>query len=435
MRKSTARLLALLSLIGAVLLLRSPAALAQATPTSTAVSSPNPALTPTPTQLSATESEEHGDTNCLMCHFDPDFTGHPEDGSTVSLYIEPGVFYRSVHAEAGLECLACHVDQKGYPHQASGQVTCQDCHEDLDTTQDAQYRPISVELNYADKRSITLALNENCRACHEENFEESVDSAHVRVQVGGNRNAPVCVDCHGSHDITSPNEPRIKISQTCATCHLAVYSTYQASIHGTALETDSNPDVPACVDCHGVHNVRGPRDVDFHNDMIAVCGGCHADEDRMEKYEISTNVFDTYLDDFHGRTVNFFRNTDNNIPSNKATCFDCHGIHNIRPADDPSSTVYPHNLQATCQQCHADAGIAFPQAWLSHYVPTWEDTPALFAVNTIYSYMIPGVIGSFLVYIGLDARRRLSNHRRSSKQQYLELELGEERTESTDDKE
>jgi hypothetical protein len=340
-----------------------------------------------------------------------------------------------VHSEAGLECLACHADQKAYPHQASGQVTCQSCHEDLDTTQDAQYRPIRVELNYADKRALTLTLNENCRACHEENFEESVDSAHVRVQEGGNRYAPVCVDCHGSHDISPPDEPRIKISQTCASCHLAVYTTYQASIHGAALETDSNPDVPACVDCHGVHSIHGPRDVDFHNDMIAVCGGCHADEERMEKYDISTAVFDTYLDDFHGRTVNFFRNTSENTPSNKATCFDCHGIHNIRPADDPASSVYPENLQSTCQQCHADAGIAFPQAWLSHYIPTWEDTPALFAVNYVYSYMVPGLVGGFMVYIALDARRRLSHRRRTSRQPYLTLEIEEEIEEYLDEQE
>ena len=434
MPKFVARLLALFGLLAFALLMGSSMVFAQATPTSTMT--PTPDSTPTPNQTSMSEQEEHGDTNCLMCHFDPDFSGHLPDGDVASLYIEPGVFYRSVHAEAGLECLACHVDQKAYPHQASGQISCQDCHEDLDETENAQYRPISVELNYPDKRAITLTLNENCRPCHEENFEESVDSAHVRVQEGGNRYAPVCVDCHGSHDITPPDQPRTKISETCASCHQAVYTTYQASIHGAALEKESNPDVPTCVDCHGVHSVRGPRDPNFHNDMIAVCGGCHAEEERMEKYDISTNVFDTYLDDFHGRTVNFFRDTSDNAPSNKATCFDCHGIHNIRPADDPASTVYPDNLQGTCQQCHADAGITFPQAWLSHYIPTWEKTPALYGVNLVYSYAVPGLVGGFMLYIALDARRRFSHRRRPpASQQFIELDMEEDTKELSHDKE
>ncbi len=413
MPKLITKLFIFVALIALSLAARVPAVLAEATPT---------------------PPEEHGNTNCLMCHFDPDFSGHLPNGESVSLYVDPGVYYRSVHADAGLECLACHANQKAYPHQASGQVSCQTCHEDLDETQTAQYRPISVQLNYPDARAITLVLNENCRACHEDKFEESVDSAHVRVQAGGNRYAPVCVDCHGSHDIEPPDQPRAKISQTCASCHQAVYTTYRESVHGAALEEDSNPDVPTCVDCHGVHNVRGPRDARFHNDMIAVCGGCHADKNRMDKYGIATDVFQTYLDDFHGRTVNFFRREDDNMPSNKATCFDCHGIHNIRPPDDPLSTVYPDNLQHTCQQCHTDASITFPQAWLGHYAPSWEKTPVLYAVNVAYSYLVPGLIGGFLLYIALDARRRLLQRRRPS-QQFIELDMEEDTEEPSHDEE
>ncbi len=401
--KHLARIVIVLGLIGLSLALQVPEALAQMT-------------TPTP--------DLHGNANCLMCHSDPSFTGNLPGGETISLYVDPGQYYRSVHADAGLECLACHVGQKAYPHAASAQVSCSACHQSLEDVQNTAYRPLSVALDYPDARAVTLTFNESCRACHADKFEESVDSAHVRVQAGGNRYAPVCVDCHGSHDITPPDQPRARISQTCATCHLAVYSTYRASVHGAALEEESNPDVPTCVDCHGVHNVRGPRDPGFRNDMIAVCGGCHADEERMAKYGISTAVFQTYLEDFHGRTVNFFRRKADNIPSNKATCFDCHGIHNIRSPDDPHSTVYPENLQHTCQQCHADANITFPEAWLGHYIPTWEKTPLLYAVNVAYSYLVPITVGGFLLYIGLDARRRLAQRRRPE-QKFIELEIEE----------
>ncbi len=371
----------------------------------------------------------HGNANCLMCHTDPVFTGNLPSGETVSLYIDPGEYYRSVHAEAGLECLACHTGQKEYPH-GEAQVSCMRCHSDpAAASEQAEYKPLSVQLDYPDARELTLVFNAECRRCHEEQFAEAVDSAHSRVLEGGNRFAPVCVDCHGSHNITSPNQPRSKVSETCASCHLSVYTTYRSSVHGAALD-EGNPDVPSCVECHGVHSVSGPREPEFRDQMIAVCGGCHADEERMSKYGISTAVFDTYLDDFHGRTVNFFRQQNPNQPSNKATCFDCHGIHNIRRPEDERSTVYPANLQGTCQQCHEDASITFPQAWLGHYVPSWERTPVLYAVNVAYQVLIPVVLGGCIGYIALDAGRRLRQRRKqfvaTSEEDYYEEGNGDD---------
>jgi len=354
------------------------------------------------------------DENCLMCHADPDFKGTFQDGDLTSLYVEGGEYEQSVHEPAGLNCVACHTDLSRYPHHDQEQVTCMSCHPEEGGQSDTEYATLRVQLSFADRREMTLAINEECRSCHEHEFEVAVDSAHVRVFEGGNRDAPICVDCHGSHEISKPEEPRAKISIICGECHRAVYSTYRSSIHGAALDAESNPDVPTCVECHGVHSVRGPRDSSFRNDSITTCGGCHSDEALMEKYDISTNVFQTYVDDFHGRTVDLFRYQGGG-ESNKAVCFDCHGIHNIRKADDPLSTIYPDNLQHTCQQCHSDATVKFPDAWLSHYAPTWKDTPALFIVNWIYRILIPLTIGSFLVYIGLDA----SKHWRDKRQVLL----------------
>ena len=33
-------------------------------------------------------------------------------------------------------------------------------------------------------------------------------------------------------------------------------------------------------------------------------------------------------------------------------CYDCHGIHNVRPPDDTLSTVYKENIPSTCGKCH-----------------------------------------------------------------------------------
>lgn len=353
------------------------------------------------------------DENCLMCHSDPDFKGAFQDGELISLYVDKGEYEQSIHGPAGLNCVACHTDISRYPHHVEEQVTCTTCHPLEGGQPDTDYVTLRVQLSFADRREMTLAINEECRSCHEHEFEVAVDSAHVRVFEGGNRYAPICVDCHGSHAITNPEEPRPKISHICGECHKAVYSTYRTSVHGTALETESNPDVPSCVECHGVHSVRGPRATEFRNDSIVICGGCHGDKDLMTKYGISTAVFETYLDDFHGRTVNFFRRESASSQSNKAVCFDCHGIHNIRGAGDPLATIYPANLQHTCQQCHEDASIRFPDAWLSHYAPTLEETPALYVVNWAYRVLISVTLGGMLLYIGLDWNKGWRDRRKA----------------------
>ncbi len=364
--------------------------------------------------------EEHRssrDADCLMCHSDHDFKGTLKNGELISLYVDRGEYGQSVHSAAGLECLACHTDISQYPHREEEQLTCVSCHPAKGGTVAAKETTLRVRLIYENRRELALSVNEACRSCHEEEFLVAEDSAHVRMMEGGNLDAPTCIDCHGSHGITEAGQPRDNISHMCGNCHKAVYSTYRTSVHGAALDEESNPDVPTCTDCHGVHSVRGPRDSAFRNDSITICGGCHANDDLMGRYNISTAVFQTYLDDFHGRTVDLFRRQGTRTPSDKAVCYDCHGIHNIRKPDDPLSTIYPDNLQHTCQQCHTEASIRFPQAWVSHYIPSWENTPALYAVNMAYKFgLIPLTMGFFLLYIGLDVRKRWSDKRKKMRQ-------------------
>ena len=74
----------------------------------------------------------------------------------------------------------------------------------------------------------------------------------------GNRQAALCVDCHGSHAIGRPGEPRTRVSDTCSNCHKKVFDVYGGSVHGKAV-TQGNPDVPVCTDCHRAHDVADPR--------------------------------------------------------------------------------------------------------------------------------------------------------------------------------
>jgi hypothetical protein len=371
----------------------------------------------------ANETRTGHDMDCLLCHADPEFQGIFENGESISLYVDQHGYEQSIHGPAGLECIACHTELASYPHHSEVQVGCRDCHGQGGAEAGTPDMPPRVKLPFARPREMTLAINDTCRSCHEQEFNVAEDSAHVEVLKGGNPDAPICVDCHGSHEIASTAQSRTQVSHMCGECHRAVYSTYRTSIHGAALDAESNPDVPTCTDCHGVHNVRGPHDTSFRNDSITICGDCHSNEEMMQKYGLSTAVFETYLDDFHGRTVDLFRRGRSELPSNKAVCYDCHGIHNIRSADDPLSTIYPDNLQHTCEQCHTEADIKFPQAWVSHYLPTWQDTPALYVVNTFYKLLIPLTLGGFVLYIGLDAGRRWIERRDMIYQARIEEEL------------
>ena len=96
-----------------------------------------------------------------------------------------------------------------------------------------------------------------CRRCHFANYQKTLDSVHQRAVARGDRTAPLCVNCHGSHGVKKA-AARAAVSQTCAACHEGVATAYARSVHGRAL-AQGNADVPVCTDCHYAHDVAGPR--------------------------------------------------------------------------------------------------------------------------------------------------------------------------------
>ena len=136
----------------------------------------------------------------------------------------------------------------------------------------------------------------------------------------------------------------------------------------------------------------------------------------MERHGISTDVFDTYVADFHGTTVELFEKQSPDHETNKAVCYDCHGVHNILPATDEHSQVIRDNLLTTCQKCHPDANANFPDAWTSHYKPSLEHNPLVYLIDRFYAIVIPMFIGGFVLFIGTDVLRRSWNRLRRKKE-------------------
>ncbi|MFN8373687.1 MAG: cytochrome c3 family protein [Anaerolineae bacterium] len=334
--------------------------------------------TPAPTP------EPASDAYCLLCHTQPDQVWQLPSGETLSVTIDPSILTHSVHGESNpdgaLACADCHPGFR-YPHPVSLSQTV---------------REFQVE-RYA-----------VCRSCHEEQYMRAQDSVHGEFLREGRLEAATCVDCHGGHDIQPPDEPRQRISLTCGRCHGAIFEEFRSSVHGAALLDENNPDVPTCIDCHGVHNIENPTTTAFRTGSPELCATCHANTELMSTYNISTAVFDSYVADFHGSTVELFEHESPEDVTNKAVCFDCHGVHNIQPVSDVNGVSnIRENLLTTCRECHPDASADFSNAWIGHYPATPDTHPVFYFLNVLYDVLIPAALGILAIVIVSELFRRL----------------------------
>lgn len=342
-----------------------------------AVGSDRPASAePLPSVPVTAQVVDWGNDTCLGCHAEPGITTVLPSGEIRDDTVDAERWEMSVHAFWDMKCILCHTEITEIPHE-----------------------PPMMR----GPRAYTIAKSDACLTCHREK-EIIEDSVHTELREAGNEQAAVCSDCHNPHYTTDPPMDHSDGPETCRTCHAEIYDRYEESVHGAAL-TDGNTDVPTCTDCHGVHQIEGP-DLDgggeFHLFSTEICATCHADEALMAEYGINTDVFNTYVADFHGRTITLFQELTPDQQTNAPVCVSCHGIHDIKSADDPDSTVAKENLLVTCQQCHPDATTDFPDAWMSHYSATPDQWPIVFLVRLFYMILIPVVIGGMIIYVLLD---------------------------------
>lgn len=322
---------------------------------------------------------------CLSCHNQPDMRKTLPSGEEVYLTVDADEYNHSVHGVGGYACVQCHTNIVSYPH------------------------PESTAQN---RRDLTLEMNGSCASCHGWAFDTTQIGVHQLAMANGNKEAAVCTDCHSAHNVQPLGDPRSTIPQTCQRCHSLIYEEYSSSVHGEALIGEGNPDVPDCVDCHGSHFIQGPPTGDFRLFSPQICERCHADKELMEKYGLSTQVFETYVSDFHGKSVILFEPEYPGQEPNKPVCIDCHGVHSIKSHKDPESAVVQDNLLETCQKCHPDATANFPASWMGHYVPSRDNYPLVYFVDLFYKIFIPVVLGGMTVFVIADVVRRAINRRR-----------------------
>lgn len=212
----------------------------------------------------------------------------------------------------------------------------------------------------AEDRNVDIS----CIHCHSKQVKEFEKSVHF--------NYISCTDCHGGDPNISGSVVSINVmskdfkgspsqenlTSFCSKCHPQVTAKYEKSIHWKKVQ-EGRTESASCINCHGVHNILSSKNQDSptHLENIPLmCSDCHENETKMQAwyYGIQTDRFDTYKKLYHykaylsgGRVL--------------ATCSDCHESHDVKPEDDPESSINPANLPATCGKigCHPGAQNAY----------------------------------------------------------------------------
>ncbi|MHC5006392.1 MAG: rhodanese-like domain-containing protein [Planctomycetota bacterium] len=166
-----------------------------------------------------------------------------------------------------------------------------------------------------------------------------------------------CVSCHPDCE-TLPHALRAAPAQ-CVSCHPQEALEYGTSVHGTAVIA-GNGAAAHCSDCHGAHDIlssRNPQSRTYKLQLPFTCARCHSNPRMMEVEGVHQPLAaEQYIDSMHGRGLL----VDGLIVA--PSCNDCHGVHDIRHADDPRSMIHKDNVPHTCGKCHIGVEQTYSQS-------------------------------------------------------------------------
>jgi len=177
---------------------------------------------------------------------------------------------------------------------------------------------------------------------------------------------------------------------------MEIYAQFKGSIHGTAL-SKGIAEVPSCPGCHGEHRIysrNDPKSTVYSTHVSEQCSMCHASVKIMSKFGIETEQVATYKESFHGVANQFGSRT-------VANCSSCHGVHDIRPPDDPLSMVNPKNVPKTCGKCHPGANPNFAVGKI-HVDAKNKESGIIYWTATFFKWLTIGTMLALIAHIFLD---------------------------------
>ena len=163
-------------------------------------------------------------------------------------------------------------------------ATCSNCHgkHEILPAKNPQSKVYPLQLPYtcgACHGNPELAKKHNIPVANA--YKLYMDSIHGRaLEKSGLLVAANCTSCHGSHRILPRSNPqstvnRRSVPETCGKCHAGVLNTFANSVHGKAFAAN-NPRAPVCIDCHTTHEIKRVDMDAWKLEIVRECGTCHA---------------------------------------------------------------------------------------------------------------------------------------------------------------
>lgn len=295
--------------------------------------------------------------NCYLCH-DLHMLGiSGDENSLQSFEISAGSYEHSTHRN--VICRDCHTDVNEFPHaEVVQKVDCaKSCHitkpfaltgySHIDQDEAHAISGHGINPKHTDEQN---EKKPDCKYCHDNTFRSVIEEAELSE--------------HSEH---------------CLRCH------EDEGLSGVILHVSS----------HSEH-----RTADASIKVVELCSSCHADQSRMQDFDVNLTQVAGFEKHFHGKALK--RGLDN-----VANCVDCHRNHLNLPADDPNSSIHANNIQMTCSAnsyCHSEATAQFSTTAI-HSKPTPKNNPIPFYVEWGFILLTAGTMAFLFAHILLDFGR------------------------------
>jgi len=172
------------------------------------------------------------------------------------------------------EEMSLQIHREDYTGSAHGEIACVSCHEAIGNR---RHPSSKTNITIASQRDYSLERNQSCRNCHDKKFTQYEGSIHSSMVGQGSEKAPLCTDCHSAHAVETMTVYQPETGFPCKKCHENIFMAYRESVHGSARLTgnvirDENFQAPICSDCHSSHEVVA---MEIGDTLRSECLGCH----------------------------------------------------------------------------------------------------------------------------------------------------------------
>lgn len=228
------------------------------------------------------------------------------------------------------------------------------------------------------EKAKALPGSDDCAGCHDTGRrtgkrEKGVPPPFNAAALQASPHAGMeCAGCHADLAKKEFPHPEKLARVDCGSCHADEQTQYASSLHGKAASRGDRL-APACKDCHGTHNVLRASAAGSPISTMEIprlCGSCHREGTPVSETRAiaQTNILGNYTDSIHGEGL-FKRGL-----TVTAVCTSCHTAHRVLPHTDSHSSIAKNNIAQTCTRCHAQIEVVHRKVIRGEL---WEKQPHL----------------------------------------------------------